>query len=95
MKTTESNNGGSLERMVLRLAETFERKGEAAYKNYSERDPHETRCWRVESETWREAAEDLRAEIEKSQNDPSSATRRTGRHDCNRDAPAGFAAAHG
>jgi DNA-binding XRE family transcriptional regulator len=28
-------------------------------------------------------------------NDPSSATRRTGRHDCNRDAPAGFAAAHG
>ena len=28
-------------------------------------------------------------------NDPSSATRRTGRDDCNRDAPAGFAAAHG
>jgi len=28
-------------------------------------------------------------------NDPSSATRRTGRTDCNRDAPAGFAAAHG
>ena len=28
-------------------------------------------------------------------NDPSSATRRTGRNDCNRDAPAGFAAAHG
>jgi len=28
-------------------------------------------------------------------NDPSSATRRTGRYDCNRDAPAGFAAAHG
>jgi len=26
-------------------------------------------------------------------NDPSSATRRTGRMDCNRDAPAGFAAA--
>ncbi len=25
--------------------------------------------------------------------DPSSATRRTGRHDCNRDAPAGFASA--
>ena len=25
----------------------------------------------------------------------SSATRRTGRTDCNRDAPAGFAAAHG
>ncbi len=30
-----------------------------------------------------------------SANDPSSATRRTGRNDCNRDAPAGFAAAHG
>ena len=30
-----------------------------------------------------------------SPNDPSSATRRTGRDDCNRDAPAGFAAAHG
>lgn len=29
------------------------------------------------------------------ENDPSSATRRTGRNDCNRDAPAGFAAAHG
>lgn len=28
-------------------------------------------------------------------NDPSSATRRTGRTDCNRDAHAGFAAAHG
>ncbi|NBU11492.1 MAG: hypothetical protein EBS84_21210 [Proteobacteria bacterium] len=28
-------------------------------------------------------------------NDPSSATRRTGRNDCNRDALAGFAAAHG
>jgi hypothetical protein len=28
-------------------------------------------------------------------NDPSSAARRTGRNDCNRDAPAGFAAAHG
>src|SRR3954462_3623005 len=28
-------------------------------------------------------------------NDPSTATRRTGRNDCNRDAPAGFAAAHG
>jgi hypothetical protein len=28
-------------------------------------------------------------------NDPSSATRRTGGNDCNRDAPAGFAAAHG
>jgi hypothetical protein len=28
-------------------------------------------------------------------NDLSSATRRTGRNDCNRDAPAGFAAAHG
>jgi hypothetical protein len=28
-------------------------------------------------------------------NDPSSATRRTGRHVCNGDAPAGFAAAHG
>ena len=28
-------------------------------------------------------------------NDPSSATRRTGRDDCNRDAPAGFAAAYG
>ena len=28
-------------------------------------------------------------------NDPSSATRRTGRVDCNRDALAGFAAAHG
>ena len=28
-------------------------------------------------------------------NDPSSATRPTGRNDCNRDAPAGFAAAHG
>ena len=28
-------------------------------------------------------------------NDPSSATRHTGRHDCNRDAHAGFAAAHG
>ena len=28
-------------------------------------------------------------------NDPSSATRRTGRNNCNRDAPAGFAAAHG
>jgi hypothetical protein len=28
-------------------------------------------------------------------NDPSSATRRRGRNDCNRDAPAGFAAAHG
>src|SRR5436190_8425779 len=27
-------------------------------------------------------------------NDPSSATRRTGRNDCNRDAHAGFAAAH-
>ena len=27
-------------------------------------------------------------------NDPSSATRRTGRSNCNRDAPAGFAAAH-
>ena len=27
-------------------------------------------------------------------NESSSATRRTGRHDCNRDAPAGFAAAH-
>src|SRR5204863_3452771 len=30
-----------------------------------------------------------------SPNDPSSATRRTGRNDCNRDAPAGFAAAYG
>lgn len=30
-----------------------------------------------------------------SPNDKSSATRRTGRGDCNRDAPAGFAAAHG
>ena len=28
-------------------------------------------------------------------NDSSSATRRMGRNDCNRDAPAGFAAAHG
>jgi hypothetical protein len=28
-------------------------------------------------------------------NDKSSATRRTGRNDYNRDAPAGFAAAHG
>ena len=28
-------------------------------------------------------------------NDPSSATRRTGRNDCNHDALAGFAAAHG
>src|SRR6185503_17551126 len=28
-------------------------------------------------------------------NDKSSATRRTGRNDCNHDAPAGFAAAHG
>ena len=28
-------------------------------------------------------------------NDPSSATRRTGRVDCNHDAPAGFAAADG
>ena len=28
-------------------------------------------------------------------NDPSSAARRTGRDDCNRDAQAGFAAAHG
>lgn len=28
-------------------------------------------------------------------NDPSSATRRTGGNDCNHDAPAGFAAAHG
>src|SRR5215510_10266994 len=28
-------------------------------------------------------------------NNPSSATRRTGRNDCNRDAPAGFAAACG
>jgi hypothetical protein len=28
-------------------------------------------------------------------NDPSSATRRMGGNDCNRDAPAGFAAAHG
>jgi len=28
-------------------------------------------------------------------NDPSSATRRTGRDACNHDAPAGFAAAHG
>jgi len=28
-------------------------------------------------------------------NDKSSATRRTGRNDGNRDAPAGFAAAHG
>jgi hypothetical protein len=28
-------------------------------------------------------------------NAPSSATRRTGRTDCHRDAPAGFAAAHG
>jgi hypothetical protein len=28
-------------------------------------------------------------------NDPSSATRPTGRYDCNRDAQAGFAAAHG
>jgi hypothetical protein len=28
-------------------------------------------------------------------NDSSSATRRAGRHDGNRDAPAGFAAAHG
>ena len=28
-------------------------------------------------------------------NDPSSATRRTGRDDCNRDAPAGFAEARG
>src|ERR1044072_3866925 len=28
-------------------------------------------------------------------NDKSSATRRTGRNDCNRDAPAGFAAAYG
>src|ERR1051325_5625678 len=28
-------------------------------------------------------------------NDPSSATRRTGRNDCNSDALAGFAAAHG
>ena len=31
----------------------------------------------------------------KGANDPSSATRRTGRNDCNHDAPAGFAAAHG
>jgi hypothetical protein len=31
----------------------------------------------------------------KTPNDPSSATRRAGRNDCNRDAPAGFAAAHG
>jgi hypothetical protein len=30
-----------------------------------------------------------------SPNDPSSATRPTGRTDCNRDAHAGFAAAHG
>jgi hypothetical protein len=30
-----------------------------------------------------------------SPNDPSSATRPTGRHDCNSDAMAGFAAAHG
>jgi hypothetical protein len=28
-------------------------------------------------------------------NDPSSATRHAGRNDCNRDAPAGFAAADG
>src|SRR5688572_27921051 len=31
----------------------------------------------------------------KTANDPSSATRPTGRHDCNCDAMAGFAAAHG
>jgi hypothetical protein len=37
----------------------------------------------------------LRDKIAKQQNDPSSATRRTGRVDCNRDALAGFAAAHG
>jgi histidinol dehydrogenase len=65
---SSTQEASSLHSLVRRLAETFERKGEAAYKNYSERDPHETRCWRVESETWREAAEDLRAEIEKSQN---------------------------
>jgi len=28
-------------------------------------------------------------------NDPISATRRTGRNDCNHNAPAGFAGAHG
>jgi hypothetical protein len=32
---------------------------------------------------------------EHSPNDPSSATRPTGRHDCNSNAMAGFAAAHG
>jgi hypothetical protein len=34
-------------------------------------------------------------ERQETSNDPSSATRRAGRVDCNRDAPAGFAAAHG
>ena len=36
-----------------------------------------------------------RLHIAMTPNDPSSATRPTGRNDCNRDAMAGFAAAHG
>ena len=41
--------------------------------------------WRIRLGWWRASRP----------NDPSSATRRAGRNDCNRDALAGFAAAHG
>ncbi len=38
---------------------------------------------------------ELAGEVPQRPNDPSSATRPAGRHDCNSDAMAGFAAAHG
>jgi hypothetical protein len=52
----------------------------------------------IREEKSRQAAEDLRVQPNialRVSNDPSSATRPTGRHDCNSDAMAGFAAALG
>ena len=53
----------------------------------------EVRC--VQLVSARSSAVEIARRVLMWPNNPSSATRRTGGNDCNRDAPGGFAAAHG
>jgi hypothetical protein len=73
---------------------------EHSIEQYDDRDKEwDTRTWEDErvlqyfdGKRWRDVPTVKR---KAKPNDPSSATRPTGRRDCNSDARAGFAAAHG
>ena len=90
MKTTEGNNGGSLERVVrLHNAITEALREMERHPNDSPQD-----IWNESLKSW-ETGLWMNHRLEVQPNDPSSATRPTGRMDCKPRRYAGFAAAHG